>query len=175
MFCGKTEELIRRVRRATIARKKVMVFKHRLDKRYRSRNVASHNGLVFKAKAVSSAPEILKQVKPETEIVAIDEAQWFGETLIPVCQELLDKGKNVIVAGLATTYEGQPFEPIPHLMAIADQVTKLSAVCSACGKDAVFHIKKKEIDIDPLTITSKLVGEVDDYEARCRTCFKTRR
>lgn len=171
MFCGKTEELIRRVRRATIAGKKVAVFKHKLDTRYAAKNVISHDGGSFKAISVSSASQILKRVGKDTEIVAIDEAQWLGKNLIPVCQKLLDKGKRVIVAGLATTYEGKPFPPIPHLMAIADEVLKLSAICNVCGKEAVFHIKKKKTKINPAKISAALVGGTTDYEARCRSCF----
>lgn len=172
MFCGKTEELIRRVRRATIAGKKVAVFKHQLDRRYAQKNVISHDGASFQAKPVSSASEILKLLDAKTEIVAIDEAQYFGKDLISVCQRLLDKGKRVIIAGLATTYEGKPFPPIPHLMAIADEVSKLSAVCNICGKEAVFHIKKKKSKVNPLKITSALIGGTKDYEARCRKCFQ---
>lgn len=172
MFCGKTEELIRRVRRATIAGKKVMVFKHKLDTRYATKNVISHDGGSFKAIPVSSASQILNRVSKDTEIVAIDETQWFGKSLIPVCQRLLDKGKRVIVAGLATTYEGKPFPPMPHLMAIADEVVKLSAICNVCGQEATFHIKKQKSKIDPAKITSTLVGGTKEYEARCRNCFK---
>lgn len=171
MFCGKTEELIRRVRRAVIAGKKVVVFKHELDKRYRKRKVSSHDGVCFAAKPVSKAMDILKVADSRFEIVAIDEAQWFKNDLIPIVLKLLAKGKRVILAGLSTTYEGEPFEPMPHFMAIADSVTKLSAICNVCGKEAVFHIKKERSVVDPSKTSAKLVGGVGDYEARCRGCF----
>jgi len=173
MYCGKTEELIRQVKRATIAKKRVQVFKHAIDTRYgKERKVFSHAGLSFQSELVQTAKEILTKVHPKTEFVAIDEAQWFGEALIPVVLKLVSEKKHVIVSGLAMTFDRQPFVPIPTLMAIADKVTKLSAICVICGSEAVFH--KRITDgkkIDPLTADPKLVGRTDAYEARCRGCF----
>jgi thymidine kinase len=173
MYCGKTEELIRQVKRATIAKKQVQVFKHAIDTRYgNDRKVFSHAGLSFQSELVTTADEILKNTHQKTEFVAIDEAQWFGESLLPVVMKLISQGKHVIVSGLAMTYDRQPFVPIPSLMALADKVTKLSAICLICGADAVFH--KRITDgskINPLRADPKLVGRTDAYEARCRNCF----
>jgi thymidine kinase len=173
MYCGKTEELIRQVKRAAIGKKHVQVFKHAIDTRYGTdQKVFSHAGLSFKSEVISKAEDILKHLQPNTEIIAIDEAQWFGTALVPVIEELLKKGKRVLVAGLAMTYDRQPFEPIPTLMAMADKTIKLSAICSLCGEEAVFHkriVKTKNanaLDADP-----SLVGRTDAYEARCRNCF----
>jgi len=173
MYCGKTEELIRQVKRATIAKKRVQVFKHSIDTRYgNDRKVFSHAGLSFQSELVTNAEEILQNIHPKTEFVAIDEAQWFGEALVPVVMKLVSEGKHVIVSGLAMTFDRQPFIPMPTLMATADKVTKLSAICVICGAEAVFH--KRITDgkkIDPLTADPKLVGRTDSYEARCRNCF----
>lgn len=173
MYCGKTEELIRQVKRAAIGKKHVQVFKHAIDTRYGTDyKVFSHAGLSFESEIIVNAKDIIKNLKHDTEIVAIDEAQWFGSALVPVIEELLKKGKRVLVAGLAMTYDRQPFEPIPKLMAMADKTTKLSAICSICGEEAVFHkriIKTKTanaLDADP-----SLVGRTDAYEARCRNCY----
>jgi thymidine kinase len=174
MYCGKTEELIRQVKRATIAKKHVQVFKHSIDTRYGTdRRVFSHAGLSFQSELVSSAKEILKNVHPKTEFVAIDEAQWFGEELVPVVMKLVSQGLHVIVSGLAMTYDRQPFAPIPNLMAMADKTTKLSAICIVCGEEAVYHkrIMKNGKNINPLEADPKLVGRTDAYEARCRKCF----
>ena len=173
MYCGKTEELIRQVKRAAIGKKKVQVFKHKVDTRYgHDAKVFSHAGLSFKSYLISEASEILSKLHKNTEIVAIDEAQWFGQDLLPVVEELLSKGIRVIVAGLALTYDRQPFVPIPTLMAMADKTTKLSAVCTICGNDAVFHKRiVKNGHINPLEADPSLVGRTDAYEARCRNCF----
>ncbi|HUD19084.1 MAG TPA: thymidine kinase [Patescibacteria group bacterium] len=173
MYCGKTEELIRQVKRAAIAKKHVQVFKHAIDTRYgNDRKVFSHAGLSFESELVTKASQILKNTRKNTDLIAIDEAQWFGGELIPVIQKFLDEGKHVIVAGLAMTYDRQPFPPIPTLMSMADKSTKLSAICSICGAEAVFH--KRITDgkkIDPLKADPSLVGRLDSYEARCRNCF----
>ena len=174
MYCGKTEELIRQVKRAAIGKKPVQVFKHIIDTRYgKDRKVFSHAGLSFESELISKAKDILKYLHKKTEIVAIDEAQWFGEDLIPVVEKLLEQGKRVIVAGLAMTYDRQPFAPIPTLMSMADKTTKLSAICTLCGEEAVFHkrIMKNGTKIDPLKADPKLVGRTDSYEARCRNCY----
>lgn len=173
MFCGKTEELIRQVRRGAIARKKIQVFKHAIDTRYgNDKKLFSHAGLTFESNVVSSARAILKHIHPKTEIIAIDEAQWFGTDLIPVIETLLEKGKKVLVAGLALTYDREPFAPIPALMSMADIVTKLSAVCARCGEEAVYH--KRIVTgktVDPHIADPSLVGKIDTYQPRCRRCF----
>jgi thymidine kinase len=173
MFCGKTEELIRQVRRAAIAKKKIQVFKHAIDTRYGTdKKLFSHAGLTFESNVVSSSKSILNHVHAKTEIIAIDEAQWFGEPLVPVIETLLSKGKKVVVAGLALTYDREPFAPIPALMSMADKVTKLSAVCAVCGEEAVYHkriIRGKTVD--PHMADPSLVGKIDTYQPRCRGCY----
>jgi thymidine kinase len=175
MYSGKTEELIRQVKRATIGKKQIQVFKHQIDIRYgKAKKLYSHAGMEFKSETVKSALEILKLVKNKTEIVAIDEAQWFGNDLTEVVRKLLNRKIHVIVSGLALTFDRQPFVPIPELMAIADKVTKLSAICSICGSDAIFHKRIKNNDqVDSLTPDPSLVHSLKDnvYEARCRNCF----
>lgn len=171
MFCGKTEELIRRVRRAVISKKKVVVVKHFLDTRYKKRNIYSHSKQSLRSKVVKNAKEILKKVPAITQIVAIDEAMWFGVDLIPVVNKLINDGKRVIVTGLSTTFTAEPFEPIPSLMAVADKVDKLTAICSTCGREAIFHKKITVSKEDPYQIVAENVGETDKYEARCRICF----
>lgn len=172
MFSGKTEELIRQVKRAAIAKKRVQVFKHKVDTRYgKGRKVFSHAGLSFESELVSKPKDILKKLDPKTEIVAIDEAQWFGEALIPVVQKLIDRGCHVLVSGLALTFDRQPFVPMPTLMTIADKVTKLSAVCAICGSDAVYHKRIVKTNIDPHIADPSLVGRLDSYQARCRRHF----
>jgi len=175
MYCGKTEELIRQVKRATIGKKHVIVFKHAIDTRYGTdKKVHSHAGGTFDSELIHSASEILVYIKKNTEIIAIDEAQWLGNSLIAVVEKLLTQGKHVIVAGLAMTFDKQPFVPMPTLMAIADKVTKLSAVCSHCGNDAVFHKRiVKGKSANALSTDPSLVNKLEDnvYEARCRNCF----
>ncbi len=175
MYCGKTEELIRQVKRATIGKKRVLVFKHDIDVRYGTdKKVQSHAGITFDSEPIHHSNTILQSIKSKVDIVAIDEAQWFGESLVPVIQKLLSKGIHVIVAGLAMTFDRQPFVPIPSLMAMADKVTKLSAICSVCGEDAVFH--KRIVHgktADALSTDPSLVSKLQDnvYEARCRNCY----
>lgn len=173
MFCGKTEELIRQVRRAAIAKKRIQVFKHVIDTRYgNDKKLFSHAGLSFESDVISTPRQILTKLHPKTEIVAIDEAQWFGEGLIPVIETLLKKGKKVLVAGLALTYDREPFAPTPTLMTIADKVTKLSAICAICGNEAVYHKRiTKSKSIDPHIADPSFVGKIDSYQPRCRVCF----
>lgn len=172
MFAGKTEELLRRVRRAAIARKPVQVFSHALDRRGIAEEVQSHSGLVFPSTVVESSSELETAVAPETELVAIDEAQFFGPELIEVAQRLANRGIDVIVGGLDVTYNGEPFAPLPELMALAERVDKLTAVCTVCGADAVYH---QRVD-RPITAATDLVpehvGGLDKYEARCRRHFR---
>jgi thymidine kinase len=173
MFCGKTEELIRQVRRAAIAKKRIQVFKHAIDTRYgRDKKLFSHAGLTFESSVVSSSKAILNRLHPKTEIIAIDEAQWFGSALVPVIETLMAKGKKVVVAGLALTYDRQPFAPIPALMSMADKVTKLSAICAICGEEAVYHKRiLRGKTVDPHLADPSLVGKIDTYQPRCRTCY----
>jgi thymidine kinase len=173
MFCGKTEELIRQVRRAAIAKKNIQVFKHKIDTRYGTdKKLFSHAGLSFQSDVISSAKQIHTKIHPKTEIVAIDEAQWFGTDLIPVIETLLKHGKKVLVAGLALTYDREPFEPIPTLMTMADKVTKLSAICAICGDEAVYHKRIiSPTDVDPHIADPLFVGKIDSYQPRCRRCF----
>jgi thymidine kinase len=168
MFCGKTDELIRRLRRATIARQKVQVFKPVIDTRYAVEKVTSHAGSEFDALPVQSAREIVERLEKDTTVVGIDESQFFDEEIIPITQELADRGLRVIVAGLDTDFRGEPFGPLPVLMAKAEVVDKLHAICMVCGeaasrtqrlvngKPANYH--------DPVVI----VGAAELYEARCR-------
>ena len=175
MYCGKTEELIRQVKRATIGKRSVVVFKHSIDTRYgKDHKLHSHSGNSFTSIVITHPKEILKRVKPTTDMVAIDEAQWLGDELVNVVQTLLNLQKHVIVAGLAMTFDRQPFSPIPTLMAIADKVTKLSAVCSLCGADAIFHKRiAKGKTANAFAIVPSLVSKLTDnvYQARCRNCF----
>ncbi len=171
MFCGKTEELIRRVRRAQIANLRVVVIKHALDIRYKKRNVYSHSKQTLRSKVVKNAKDILNKVDRTTQVVAIDEAMWFGKELIPIVNRLVYSGKRVIVTGLSTTFTAEPFEPIPSLMAVAERVDKLTSICTLCGNDAIFHKKITSEKVDPYQISSINVGKVDKYEARCRACF----
>lgn len=175
MFSGKTEELIRQIKRASIGKKKIQVFKHTIDTRYgKDKKLHSHAGISFESALIKSAKEIMKKLNHATEIVAIDEGQWFGQELIPVVEQLLKQGKKVIISGLALTFDRQPFDPIPQLMAMADKVTKLSAICAVCGEEAVYHkrvAKRKSVNArltDP-SFVSKL--DLTVYQARCRRCF----
>lgn len=172
MFSGKTEELIRQVKRAAIGKKKIQVFKHKVDTRYgEAKKVYSHAGLSFESDLVGRPKDILNKLHPKTEIVAIDEAQWFGDALVGVVEYLLKKGKKVLVAGLALTFDRQPFAPMPTLMTLADKVTKLSAICTICGDEAVYHKRIVKAKVDPHIADPSLVGRLESYEARCRRCY----
>ncbi|MGB9336962.1 MAG: thymidine kinase, partial [Candidatus Acidiferrales bacterium] len=137
MFSGKSEELIRRLRRAEIARQRVQIFKPVIDQRYSTSGIVSHSGLELASDLVRTAEDILEQVLPRTEVVGIDEGQFLGEGLLSVCTKLADSGKRVIVTGLDTDFMGRPFEPMPRLLAIAEEITKLLAICVRCGNPAV--------------------------------------
>lgn len=165
MFSGKSEELIRRLRRAIIARQKVAIFKPRIDTRYSSDHIVSHSELKIPSRLVDNAWEILQQ-SLEAQVVGIDEAQFFDQELVVVCQKLANMGKRVIVAGLDTDYRGEPFEPIPQLLAIAEYITKTHAICVICGNPANYT-QRKTTDRDRV-----VVGAADIYEARCRNCFE---
>ncbi|MFC2031237.1 thymidine kinase [Chloroflexota bacterium] len=170
MFSGKTEELIRRIRRASIARQKLQVFKPALDDRYRTSQVASHNGLQWEAIPVGKAREILDRLDADTTVVAVDEAQFFDWELSQVCNELAGRGLRVILAGLDMDFRGEPFGPMPLLMAEAEEVTKLQAICVTCGAPA--SRTQRLIDGRPAAYDDPiiLVGGSESYEARCRLC-----
>lgn len=177
MYCGKTEELIRQVKRATIGKKKVQVFKPAIDLRYgRDKKLYSHAGITFDSEMVKSAREILPFVQKVTDVVAIDEAQHLGEELVEVVETLLTQGKQVIVTGLALTFDRKPFTPVPALMAMADKVTKLSAICSHCGEEAVYHKRVGNVatTANSLEPDPAFIAKLDDavFEARCRRCWK---
>ncbi len=168
MFSGKTDELIRRLRRATIARQKVQVFKPGLDDRYDAGMVTSHAGGQFAAKPIENAQAIPGEVDGDTTVVAIDEAQFFDEIILKVCRDMADEGRRVIVAGLDTDFRGNPFGPIPRLMATAERVDKLHAICMVCGKPATRT--QRLIDNVPARASDPIivVGSSELYEARCR-------
>lgn len=172
MFSGKTEELIRRLRRAVIARQQVQVFKPIIDTRYDVQRVTSHNGMDFEAIPVSSPSEILDVLHPETTVIAIDEVQFFDESVVRICEKLADEGKRVICAGLDTDFRGEPFGPMPQLMARAEAIDKLHAICVICGEDA--SRTQRLIDGEPAAYDDPivLVGAAEVYEARCRYCHK---
>jgi thymidine kinase len=168
MFSGKSEELIRRVRRAQLAKQQVCVFKPIIDNRYSEGEVVSHNGTSITCKPISTSREILDFVKKETEVVAIDEVQFFDEGIIDVVSFLANQGHRVIAAGLDQDFRGEPFGPVPKLMAIAEIVTKLHAVCSICGSPA--SRTQRLINGKPASYHDPviLVGAAETYEARCR-------
>lgn len=164
MFSGKTEELIRRLNRALIAGQKVEIFKSSIDKRYHDENVVSHNANAIRSTPVDFANDILLKAG-NCDVVGIDEAQFFDNTLVEVCVKLSNNGKRVIVAGLDMDFEGKPFEPIPTLMSIAEYVTKVHAICAKCGNIATFSYR---LSANKETVN---LGEKESYEARCRTCY----
>lgn len=169
MFCGKTEELIRRIRRAMIARKTVQVFKHQVDHRYKGADfVSSHNGSNIDAQPVADGREIIARLRPETRVVAIDEAQFFSESLTDVAMALAGKGLRVIIAGLDTDFRGEPFGPMPQLLSLAEQVTKLRAICVVCGEAA--SRTQRLVNGAPAYYDDPLIkiGATEAYEARCR-------
>jgi thymidine kinase len=166
MFSGKSEELIRRIRRAQIARQKVQVFKPAIDKRDSEEHIVSHDDRRIPSEPVGSAKEILARTDPDTHVVGIDEAQFFSLDLIDVCERLAQEGKRVIVAGLDQDYRGRPFEPIPQLLAVAEVITKNMAVCMVCGKPANKSQRLVEGD------QRFMLGAEGTYEPRCRHCFR---
>jgi thymidine kinase len=170
MFCGKTEELIRRVRRAQIARQKVQVFKPAIDTRYADREVTSHNGMQVAAVSVADTAQVRSLIESDTTVVALDEVQFFGEDVIDLCDELASQGTRVIVAGLDMDFRGEPFGPVPTLMARAERVDKLQAICVVCGGPA--SRTQRLIDGQPAAYDDPviLVGASEVYEARCRGC-----
>lgn len=175
MFSGKSEELIRRVRRAHIARQKVQVFKPALDVRYSLPNVTSHDGLRVDATPVASSAEICDLVEPDTMVVAIDEGQFFDLDLPEVCDRLAARGLRVIVAGLDTDFRGEPFGPMPTLMAKADMLDKLQAICVICGGPGTRT--QRLVNGEPARYDDQLIvlGAQERYQARCRHCHQVRR
>lgn len=174
MFSGKTEELLRRVRRAQIARQKIQIFKPWIDKRYSSEHVQSHNANRLPSRAVEKARDILRMVDDNTRIVGIDEAQFFDETIVEVAQKLAYRGMRVIMAGLDLDFRAQPFGPMPKLLAVADEVTKLHAVCVVCGGNASRSQRLSRSGPTPTSANDEriAVGAHDLYEARCRICHE---
>jgi thymidine kinase len=165
MFSGKSEELIRRLRRAQIARQKVQIFKPILDDRFSEDHIVSHSDMRMASQNVSSSAELLRCVDEDTEVVGIDEGQFFDADLPAACNALADQGRRVIVAGLDQDYLGRPFEPMPQLLAIAEYITKTLAICVVCGEPAN-HTQRLVASSDRV-----LVGASGLYEARCRHCF----
>lgn len=172
MFSGKTEELIRRARRALYARRSVQVFKQALDTRSEVTEIRSHSGVPHEAIAVSTSEELLEKVEETTDLVAVEEAQFFDEGIVEACRRLADSGYDVISTGLDMDFRGEPFGPMPALMAEADEVVKLRAICARCGRDA--SRSQRLIDGRPAIASAPiiLVGAEESYEARCRHCHE---
>lgn len=168
MFSGKTEELIRRVKRALLARQRVQAFKPRIDNRYDPARIVSHGAIAVDAVAVGTSDSLEERVEDDTQVVAIDEAQFFDRGIVEVCERLANRGLRVICAGLDQDYLGRPFAPMPELMAIAEEVTKVHAVCTVCGAAAS---RSQRLIPEGTTV---LVGGAGTYEARCRACFEPR-
>lgn len=170
MFAGKTEELVRRVRRARLAGLDVEVVNHALDERRGPGHVASHSGLSLEAHTASDVADLRALLAGRSpDIVAIDEAQFFGADVVALVDELASSGVTVLVAGLCVTFDGRPFEPLPTLMATAEVVTRLTAVCAVCGGEAAFHQRVDARDPgDPLAPAEAHVGGIESYQARCR-------
>ena len=165
MFSGKSEELIRRLRRARIARLKVQVFKPEIDIRFSADHIVSHSEMRHESTTVSTAAELLAAVEPATEVVGIDEGQFFDLELVSVANTLAARGVRVIIAGLDQDYTGRPFEPMPQLLAVAEYITKTHAICVRCGQPANYSQRIAEVE------GRVVVGASDTYEARCRRCF----
>ena len=170
MFSGKSEELIRRVHRVQIAKKKIQIFKPTIDNRYAVQYIYSHNGTKVEALNITKSKEISERVEPDTEVIAIDEAQFYDDDIVLVCQKLADQGKRVIIAGLDQDFRGEPFGPIPKLLAVAEYVDKLQAICMVCGDTA--SRTQRLVDGQPAKYSDPtiLIGAQESYEARCRKC-----
>jgi thymidine kinase len=165
MFSGKSEELIRRLNRARIARQRVQVFKPSIDERYSIEEIASHSGRTHDSKPVATTREMLDLILPETQVVGIDEGQFFDMEIVAAANDLAGSGKRVIIAGLDQDYTGKPFEPMPQLLSIAEFITKTHAICVKCGSTANYSQRTVESE------ERVEVGASDKYEARCRKCF----
>lgn len=176
MFSGKTEELLRRVRRATIARKRVQVFKSHLDDRYAGLwAVSSHDRRTFDATPVDSSSQILLRLDPMAQVIAIDEVQFLDAGIVRVVSGLAERGRRVIMAGIDTDFRGEPFGPMPQLMAMAEVVDKLHAICVLCGSPASRTQRLLEGKPAPYDSPTIMVGAADSYEARCRACHQVPR
>jgi thymidine kinase len=163
MFSGKTEELIRRLRRAQIAKQKVKIFKPRIDARYSQNSIVSHNEQSLPSILINDINEVL-EYSDDAQVIGIDEAQFFSEEIVTICNSLASQGKRIIVAGLDQDYTGKPFEPIPQLLAVAEYITKQHAICVVCGNPAD-KTQRKTTESERV-----IVGAADIYEARCRKC-----
>jgi thymidine kinase len=166
MFSGKSEELIRRLRRAKIARKRVQAFKPVLDDRYSVTDIVSHGAQRLPSEPIANAKEILTRLDWRTQVVGVDESNFFGAELVEIAQQLADTGKQVIIAGLDTDYMGRPFHPMPDLLSVAESITKMLAICMRCGNPAK-HTQRL-VESEDLIV----VGAAGMYEARCRRCFE---
>jgi len=166
MFSGKSEELIRRLRRAQIAKQRVQIFKPKLDNRFSDDHIVSHSDMKLKSQLVNSASAILEALDSRAQVVGIDEAQFFDMELVAVCNKLADMGKRVIVAGLDQDYRGRPFDPMPQLLSIAEYITKTLAICMRCGAPA--NRTQRTVE----NADRVLVGATESYEARCRLCYE---
>lgn len=166
MFSGKTEELIRRLRRATIARQKVQVFKPALDDRYDAESIVSHNSVMLHSIPLLDIEQVFDHLRLDTEVVGIDEAQFFAGSLVTICEKLANRGIRVVVATLDQDFQGKPFPPAPELMAVAEFVTKMLAICVVCGNPANRSQRLSG------GLSQVQVGTNDQYEARCRRCFR---
>ena len=165
MFSGKSEELIRRLRRAKIARQKIQVFKPDIDSRFSNDHIVSHSEIRHESANVRTSEDIRARIEPDTQVIGIDEAQFFDNELIPIVNELAERGVRVIIAGLDQDYTGKPWEPMPQLLAIAEYITKTHAICMKCGQPANYTQRTFESE------ERVAVGGEGMYEARCRSCF----
>jgi len=168
MFSGKTEELIRRVRRAEYAKQNVQVFKPEIDNRYDDNHIVSHSRLMMPSENINKASDLMKLVEEDTQVIAVDEVHFLDDEIIDISNQLADKGKRVILAGLDQDYLGRPFGPMPNLLAIAEYITKTMAICMHCGNPAN---RTERLTKDEETV---VVGAADIYEARCRNCHRRR-
>jgi thymidine kinase len=166
MFSGKSEELMRRLRRAMIARKRVQVFKPIIDDRYSADEIVSHTDIRMKSEAIGNVSEIMQRLDRRTQVVGLDESNFFGQELVEIATQLADGGKQVIVGGLDTDYMGRPFPPMPDLLTLAESITKTLAICMRCGNPAK-HTQRL-VESNDLIV----VGAAGMYEARCRRCFE---
>jgi thymidine kinase len=166
MFSGKSEELIRRLRRAMIARRRVQVFKPHIDTRYSNSEIVSHSDNRLPSEVVENAAQILERLDWRTQVVGVDESNFFGSDLVSIATQLADSGKQVIIAGLDTDYLGRPFEPMPELLCLAESIVKMLAICMRCGNPAK-HTQRLVESSDRI-----VVGATGLYEARCRRCFE---
>ena len=172
MFSGKTEELIRRLKRAEYAKQKVQIFKPTIDDRFTATKVSSHSGQHLQAQVVDTVDEIINLIEPDTDVIGIDEVQFFGWEIAEMCNTIAGQGKRVIAAGLDMDFRGEPFGPMPVLMAQAEQVTKLQAICMVCGAPA--SRTQRLVDGRPVQYDEPVivVGADEVYEARCRVCHE---